>query len=1600
MVKFFVLASSQFDFLDVATDLELAEFYEENWERILVFLFESYLLMISKIWVLESSSHRNCAIFAFGRELAAPEVFSEAGEPPVVEDALIKQVRLVCDRIQPVDSEARDKWASALKRESNPAVYLKFPIVFARLLQLVPAARILGSSVSELLVCLITRLLHAKNMPVLRVEGLKMLLTWLKASSYSGDGERAAENCIRLFNSLVAIESLGSHRNETNFEGDDLLSNSSSILMHGPALLSVAGVSQNDPVDAETAFREHLSMLNEILAFITWDVNPDLHSTRFLWTLLRDHYLASLFPHAYASSSKLALRRGDRIGQCQFDSNLRSEVLELLVDYLSLWLIKNTADRSSYANNTGNTQTSASGSASMINLAVNDLSNLFIGLGRSESYSFMLSNPSLSKSHQEFPVSSFLLEEIILQCPEDVRFVHLILRSACVCLPFVGGIFSIKLVMEILRTWVFNPPARRPAFLQNADDAKLDEYVEFYLECLYGLFPGEHLEPSKAESPTAEARLTMVDRLDIYKEAVFFIRALALQAFIPLCEERWLQLLDLILEISEFLLSPDNDLERPFLSNEDALLCETILGCLMRAGLPEKHDLKFLERWREASRVLMLCAGCDGVIEEWCRVTETLAILLLKDPRFGANSAVSRTVSVIASPKVTSPIVSPNVSAMALPSATSSFAAWPELPNVKTKSLAFFRNILRILGDPSKLPSLHCKPDLICKIYESFERISAAFLRARSNQNVKTSSSALPPLADLLPPLLSGVLNSHQQNGAVDVHITTRSICWRVLGRILFRPADFAVPDHFWGTLLLAARNWLNQGALNASELAAFMQYIALPISNASVPGCTVIMTDIVDALLRFFNDALWSGQVKFTAVEAGFLLPASLKFVSNAWSLALIHPSAFGHFRDSSCLLRLLKLLAHSITDSDLLGLIYATVAASFVNEFTVPDNHEFSQGLFEMILEALSLQRGVKPALAVADYISALAFFPATFTDSFAEKLILAMMEACIHSLPQHEAVVVDLTQGALSDWLLFRLRSRFPSEACQVAFMKLISAVDHDSDNWKKAPSASASLLTLSQRMLIYKQSFPGPAGPSLIGSPPSENRKLLLSLALTPASTILSFEVDGAGVEEVVYLTSRSSFGRFTWRFGRQVDSPPPPAIKSPPPQRKGSKSKPRQVSKFKVLPDDEFPLPLPKETSGPQELETDIPQQEQSPHDVLRRTMNYLAQKYPENDFKSTFFLLQDSISNAYKRQLAKEAEFVERTVIPQVIPNVISTPAERPLQNPQTKSTLTRSLLTSLGLTLPDLYTSQPGFGIELLKDGHERELEALDSLAARKQIKIGCLYVPPGVTEEREILPFDGPIEQSYSDFMNSLAKSLSDECAHFGYRGGVVDGEAPLCYLGTPTFELVTHQNLGHSEDSTQYKRHLGNDSVLIIWHASPDTLNDRNIIRSEMTSAIIRIQPHALLPGWFQVSLQTCFERVIQPRKFARLRADAFAVMAEGGFPSSGFGESEKPGGGVFSLDRVQSGGLLVPLSSLGAIVRALAITASQETYWLEGNRSKSVAGKPGEQPTTITVTPADRVRLAPESLRKERIDSIIASFGEHDLPYDRFLSRLFY
>ncbi len=781
---------------------------------------------------------------------------------------------------------------------------------------------------------------------------------------------------------------------------------------------------------------------------------------------------------------------------------------------------------------------------------------------------------------------------------------------------------------------------------------------------------------------------------------------------------------------------------------------------------------------------------------------------------------------------------------------------------------------------------------------------------------------------------------------------------------------------------------------MDAGEITSFMHNIALPISTASIPGCSVIVTDIVDALLRFFNDSLWSGQVKCSAREASAMLPATMKFCLNALSLSVTNPSAFGHLRDSSCLLRLFKLLSDSLTDPDLQGLIYATAGAGFVNECARGEagKDELGNGLFEMMLEALKLKRGVKAALAVSDYLSALAFFPAQFVGSFSLQIVFSLIEACLVALNKSELLVVDLVQGPLSDWLLHYLHGNFPNDALKNTFLALVSTVEVGSEYWIKCSSACASILALSQRLLIYKQIFPSPMGPSLLGSLPQE-RKLMLSLSMKSASTILSFEMDqAASNEESIFVTSRNPFGCFTWKFEKQQLKPLTSLSNESSTSTASSADKMASCS-------EPWPYRPEPQTSESNELEPEIPKQSESSKDVLKRLMNYLTQKYPDCEFKTNTILAEEGDSQAFKLQMEKEAEFIDKN---SPITTIVPTGTERPYLAGQSKQQMVlRHLLTCLGFTLPEVFGINGGAGVHLLKDEHFAELEQLDTLAPRQGIKIGCLYVPKGAVDERELLPArsDAEIDACFIDFLDALAAPPGHP--HYGFTGGLLPTEPiKFSYLGTPNVELAVHQNFSTSEvDCDKFKRHLGNDSVLIIWHDSSDTLIERNCLRSEVASAIIRIMPHSFLTGWYQVNLQTCFERVLQPRKFARLRADAFMVMAEGGFGSeearlAGFVDG--PGGGIFSFDRVQGAALLVPQASLGAVVRALAITAAQRTYWLEGSRSSAVSN---EALALSQISAAERVKLAPESVRKDCIDSIISKYSQPKLPYHRYLSKLF-
>ena len=1584
--------------------MEIAEFYEENSEVMLLFMFECYLLMIGKTWINESiaadGGKADTLEFAFGKEVKLPSVFdlepettettettdntaettvSESQQiPSLSKFVYIDKLAAQCQKVQPVnDADFQSKWVNSLKKDGNVEVYLKFPVVFSKILQYVTINRILSSPLAPFLLGMIRRLLHVDNLAVLRVEGLKMLLNLLKSASHE-ESHEITQACTEIFGSLIDIEALqgGSNSESSN---DTLISDIDPLIKNN--LTGIEG----------SAGGVNLEMLNEILSFITWDLNPDLHSTRFLYNLLRDNFISKLFPIASAKN-KLELD--------EFDKNIRGNVLELIVDYFALWFLKSSNRPYKFGSSLMNSTENLSFKnqfGSMVSLVVNDLTN-FLGVGgnsnrpsadlKKQSRSSMING----QHKNEFPVASFLLEEVILGSRSDVVLVHYILKSACYTLSFTSNLFCIRLTLEIFRSWLFNPVARRPQFLQNLDE--LDGFVAFYMDAVEGLFPHRHLKSINSDA-YEDLQVTLVDRVDIYKEGVYFYRAVALQAFFSLSFERWIHLLSIEIAVVELLLDPENQMERTYFTTEDALLAETLLGSLMRSSEHFCGCEEMRRKWMEAARVLTKCSGSRGVIEEWCRIIEALALLVIKDPRYlgfeQGNNSLSRASSLTGgglSPN-SSKSISSSKSTSSLPQTTSSFSAWPDLPAVKSNSVVLFRNMLRLLGDPasSLLELRKNRPDLMSLAYESMERCLDTLMKCRLDQPVKIGKKSVPPLGDFLPTALSALINlksystiisckSAETNDGSDgsavpvgtAHDASRIIAWKMVGTIMFRPADLKIPDHYWGALLVALRESLNV-PLSAAEFTAIMMHVGIPVSSAQIPGMTVILSEMIDAILRFFNDTLWSGNVTSPA-ESSILIPITMKIISNSLKIAKMFPNQFGHFRDETCLLRLIKMMIGSIADAELLTTIHTSLAEIYCSEIVSvnPDDGDriFAQSMLELMIdEPLKFSRGkehVHVVICLTEYLSAIAHLKISNTSNklINCEYILGKLIECVEigstSKEDYSEALVRIIQGPLSDWILYVYQGKFRDVNLKERVCKMIDL------KYEAFKSVRVALDQFAMRLLTHSAAFP--SGPEFIDDSKAIS---LLNLALTPSQTILSFDEIGNGE---IRVTSRNSIGKFSWKMRdiwRDDDEKNCEFVAVKP--------------EFKVLNDSEFPLPKDSESN----------------FDVLKSLLAEIKNEFPETIVKprNNIFNFDENWKEQKEHESAVTSKNGGTANNNGITSNSESFCARRPVHASGRISCQLRLLLSSLTLTLPELYTTQPGFGVEILKSESstggtlQEEFRLLDEISGKFKVKIGCVKLPPGLTNEADLYNHvdtetNAAADAEYEDFLGSLIENGTGKMC-----SPTVEFE--IDELSRLKREIKNNNNNNNSNNSNnnvmiELKKHLGNDSVLIIWHGkNEDTVMDGAPFRSEVTSAIIRIRTHPCLPGWYQVTLQTCYERLMQPRKYARVRVDPFTLVEQDN-------NLELEVDGVFGTygGSVQRGGILVPMGSLGTLVRALSCAAWRQSYLINCLRSTN---------TQVVLNGENRVKYAPESVRRDRIGEIIKRHGMTGLPYDQYISSLF-
>jgi len=141
------------------------------------------------------------------------------------------------------------------------------------------------------------------------------------------------------------------------------------------------------------------------------------------------------------------------------------------------------------------------------------------------------------------------------------------------------------------------------------------------------------------------------------------------------------------------------------------------------------------------------------------------------------------------------------------------------------------------------------------------------------------------------------------------------------------------------------------------------------------------------------------------------------------------------------------------------------------------------------------------------------------------------------------------------------------------------------------------------------------------------------------------------------------------------------------------------------------------------------------------------------------------------------------------------------------------------------------------------------RELKSLDDQTCRETHKIALIYIAEGQEDKMSILSNEGG-SPDYEYFLSRLAWNVDLE-THEGFMGGLHHNlqlkTAP--YYATSSCEVLFHVSTQMNNQNDPNKiskwRHLGNDSVQIIWSEHIKDY-DRSILATEFADVIICVYP----------------------------------------------------------------------------------------------------------------------------------------------------------
>lgn len=232
-----------------------------------------------------------------------------------------------------------------------------------------------------------------------------------------------------------------------------------------------------------------LHLFNHLLHLLTNDPLADRRSTGWQWNLLVKHYLTLLYPEVCRREGLLPNNTAD---ETFLEGNAPPAVQALLLRYLAIWLVRSPE------------------------MLTGKLAQLIA--------------PSAN-----IPIAALMLEEEVMGSVASIELVHEVLRQALL-LPVEYAPF-VRVAMGIMRAWLFQPRDRRPAFLRASDELNTRQtagYLQRYISMLAGCLSSRSMGDEQQE---------------VQREALFFLRGLAMEAFLTLRPEVWDCLINSLLDL-------------------------------------------------------------------------------------------------------------------------------------------------------------------------------------------------------------------------------------------------------------------------------------------------------------------------------------------------------------------------------------------------------------------------------------------------------------------------------------------------------------------------------------------------------------------------------------------------------------------------------------------------------------------------------------------------------------------------------------------------------------------------------------------------------------------------------------------------------------------------------------------------------------------------------------------------------------------------------------------------------------------------------------------------------------------------------------------